>query len=92
MLIQDIKRKAELCLLATKGKISRINASISQIIETVRERHSQKPNEVRKKIVEFCGDIPRVELFARQKTEGWDAIGDGIDGQDIRKTLENMVK
>ena len=31
-------------------------------------------------------------MKTRQKRKGWDAIGDEIDGQDIRKTLENMIK
>lgn len=37
--------------------------------------------------LEFCGDIPRIELFAREKTEGWDAIGYDIDGLDLRESL-----
>ena len=35
--------------------------------------HSKKPNEVRTRIVELVGDIPRVELFAR-KVDGWEGI------------------
>ena len=54
--------------------------------------HSVKPDEVKKRIVQLMGDIPRIELFARQKTEGWTSIGNEIDGQDIRKTIENMIK
>ena len=38
--------------------------------------------EVRRNIIEVCrklmGDLPRIELFARQKTEGWDAWGDEV--------------
>lgn len=41
-------------------------------METVREEHSKKPDEVRKRIVEFTGDVPRIELFARQAAAGWD--------------------
>lgn len=33
------------------------------------------PPLVRDKIVELCGDVPRIELFARQKAEGWDSWG-----------------
>jgi|ERR1035437_3617608 site-specific DNA-methyltransferase (adenine-specific) len=72
------KSNAEVCLIGTKGKAPKISNSISQIIETVRERHSKKPAIVRQKIVEFCGDIPRIELFARQKTKGWDIWGNEI--------------
>jgi N6-adenosine-specific RNA methylase IME4 len=30
------------------------------------------------KIIELVGDLPRIELFARQKTEGWDAWGNEV--------------
>ncbi len=35
----------------------------------------KKPAETRDRIVELVGDVPRVELFARQKAEGWDTWG-----------------
>ena len=82
----------ELCLLGVKGHPQRKVKNIKQMFEAIRTKHSQKPFEVRKFIEDLMGELPRVELFARQKTQGWDTIGDGIDGQDIRKTLENMVK
>ena len=69
------RANAEVCLLATKGKPKRISASVRQIIESVPERHSKKPNIVRDKIVELCGDLPRIELFARERAEGWSAWG-----------------
>ena len=45
-----------------------------------KEEHSKKPNIVRDKIVELCGDIPRIELFAREKIDGWDCYGNEVDG------------
>ena len=33
------------------------------------------PAVVRERIVELCGDLPRIELFARERVEGWDAWG-----------------
>jgi len=50
-------------------------------------QHSKKPDEVRNRIVELCGDLPRVELFARQRYDGWDCIGNEIDGRDIRDVI-----
>ena len=65
----------EICLLATKGKPKRVSKKVHQVvIESVRE-HSRKPDCVRNRIVELCGDLPRIELFARQKAEGWDTFG-----------------
>ena len=40
--------------------------------------HSQKPQMFRDLIVETSGDLPRIELFARQKTEGWDVWGNEV--------------
>lgn len=68
----------ELVLLCTKGKPKRISKSISQIVMAERGRHSQKPIEVYKRIERLMGDIPRIELFAREKREGWDAFGDQL--------------
>ena len=73
------RSNAELCFLATKGKPKRINAGVRQIIMSPRREHSQKPNEVREKIVQLMGDLPRIELFARQRVEGWDCWGNEVD-------------
>ena len=53
--------------------------NIKQLVEAVRRKHSQKPDEVRKRIVKLCGDVRRIELFAREKIDGWDAWGNEID-------------
>ena len=65
----------EPCLIAVKGKPKRLNNSISQLIFEPISKHSKKPDIVREKIVALIGDLPRIELFARQKTEGWDVWG-----------------
>lgn len=43
-------------------------------------RHSQKPDEFRDKCVELMGDVPRLEMFARNKTKGWDVFGNEVKG------------
>ena len=68
----------EQCLLATRGKPTRLSKSVSQLIVSKRQGHSKKPDIIRDKIVELCGDLPRIELFARQKTDGWDTWGNDI--------------
>ena len=40
--------------------------------------HSEKPDEAREKIVELMGDLPKLELFARKKTDGWDVWGNEV--------------
>tara|TARA_X000001388_G_C2201777_1_gene111565 strand:+ start:234 stop:770 length:537 start_codon:yes stop_codon:yes gene_type:complete len=72
------RANAELCLLATKGKPKRISASVHSVVDTPIERHSKKPDCVRDRIVELCGDLPRIELFAREKTAGWDYWGNEV--------------
>ena len=72
------RSNSEICLLAIKGKPKRISAKVHQvIIEKIRE-HSRKPDCVRDRIVELCGDLPRIELFARQKVDGWDCWGNEV--------------
>ena len=68
----------EMCLLATKGKPKRISKSVRQLIISKLQHHSKKPDCVRNKIIELCGDLPRIELFARQKPLGWDVWGNEI--------------
>lgn len=69
----------ELCILGVKGKPKRICRNIYQLVEAERTKHSQKPNEVRNRIVELMGDLTRIELFSRQKTEGWDVWGNEVE-------------
>jgi len=73
----------EPCLLATKGKPKRVSAGVFQLIQQPLTRHSEKPQEARDKIVNLMGDLPRIELFARQKTEGWDIWGNEVES-DIK--------
>ena len=73
------RANAELCILATKGHPKRISASVHQIIMSHIEEHSKKPEEARSRIVQLMGDIPRVELFARQSPEGWDVWGNEVE-------------
>lgn len=68
----------ECCLIGIKGKPKRMSNKVFQIVATPIEEHSKKPNEVRERIVELMGDLPRIELFARQYTDGWDCWGNEV--------------
>jgi len=67
----------ELCLLGAKGRANSMIQShrVRGLVEATRGVHSQKPDEVRRRIVELMGDIPRIELFARDNADGWDVWG-----------------
>ena len=69
---------AEICLLAKRGKPKRRSAGVHQFIISPVEEHSKKPEEARRRIVELMGDLPRIELFARQKADDWDAWGNEV--------------
>ncbi len=64
--------------MATKGRPKRKSAAVHQIIMSPVEEHSKKPDVVRDRIVELLGDLPRIELFARQKPDGWDVWGNEV--------------
>lgn len=68
----------EPCFIATKGKPHRIDCSVFQIIESPLTKHSQKPMEVYGLIEKLMGDLPRIELFARTKRQGWDCWGNEV--------------
>ena len=72
------KCNAELCLLGMRGHIKSADKTVRQIIMAQRQGHSVKPFEVRDRIVKLFGDLPRVELFARQQVDGWDCWGDEV--------------
>lgn len=68
----------EVCLLAVKGKPQRVSKSVHSVVMSPIEAHSKKPAEVRERIVKLMGDVPRIELFARQQVEGWDCWGNEV--------------
>jgi len=73
-------KSTEICLIAIKGKLKNIKKSnsVKGLVFAERTEHSKKPDCVRDRIVELCGDLPRIELFARQKVEGWDCWGNEV--------------
>lgn len=73
------RANSEACLLATRGKPKRVNNSVRQGIISPRREHSRKPDEIPDRIVELMGDLPRLEMFARTRREGWDAWGNETD-------------
>lgn len=77
------KSGCEICLIATKGKDAHklvTNHKINSYIEFPRQEHSKKPDLVRESIEKLCeGKLNRIELFARNKPQGWDIWGNELD-------------
>ena len=72
------KSNCECCLLGIKGKMKPISNYVSSCLILPRREHSRKPDEVRTAIVRLFGDRPRIELFAREQTVGWDCWGNEV--------------
>lgn len=81
---------AECCAIAVKGKPKRASGSVRSVfiddadiieiaIKAKKEEHSKKPDIFRDLILQLCGDVPRIELFARQKTNGWHVFGNEVE-------------
>ena len=77
------RSNSEVCLLGIKGKPERISKCVHSVVDTPIETHSKKPDVVRDRIIELCGDLPRLEMFARQKTPGWSVWGDQIESDVV---------
>jgi N6-adenosine-specific RNA methylase IME4 len=74
----------ESCLFALKGKNQRVSASVSQFVEAPIREHSQKPDEVRDRLVQLMGDVPRIELFSRVTGKnGWVTWGNEVGKLDL---------
>jgi N6-adenosine-specific RNA methylase IME4 len=77
------KSNCEVCLIGVKGKPIKVSNSVSSVLISPREGHSKKPDIVRDRIVQLCGDVPRIELFAREKVDGWDSWGNEIESDIV---------
>lgn len=83
-----MRGNTEPCLLAVRGDVlgMKKSSAVRQLILDHDEealvapvgRHSAKPQEARDRIVQLLGDVPRVELFARERAPGWDAWGNEV--------------
>lgn len=55
-----------------------LDSSTTPVLMTPRREHSRKPPIVRQMITQLLGELPRVELFAREQTVGWSALGNDL--------------
>lgn len=94
------RANAEIVLLFMKGKpLKRINKNVEQVLFSSIGKHSQKPPEIRERIVKLFGDLPRVELFARSRDgffpdceyEGWDVFGNEVNGSIVLPNDDRSV-
>lgn len=71
----------ELLLVCTKGsftpQVKKLFDSVQSIERT--KKHSQKPQEFRNIINTIYPRGNRIELFAREQSEGWDVFGNEVE-------------
>lgn len=74
---------SEHLLFCRKGTLTATKRIDTTWFEYPRRKHSEKPHEIRTMINEIApDDTKKIELFARIKTEGWDAWGNDIKQND----------
>lgn len=78
------RKRTETCLLFTRGKPKRLSAGVDELIEAPRREHSRKPDEQYERIEKLVAG-PYVELFARQRRDGWDAFGNEVGKFDQKE-------
>lgn len=81
------RANTEPCFLATRGKPIRLAMDVHQVIMSPVRAHSEKPPETRDLIKRLLGDLPAVELFARQQVQGWDSWGNQVVSTDSVKGI-----
>jgi len=74
-------KNCEICLLGTRGKMLKYKKAnnVYQLTEAERTNHSKKPDIFAEKIINIFGDLPRIELFARDRKTGWDVFGNEVE-------------
>jgi N6-adenosine-specific RNA methylase IME4 len=77
--------QCEVCLVGKKGNIPspRGERNIRQFVSQMRGRHSEKPEEIRNRITQMFPTQTKIELFARQATEGWDVWGNEVESSVV---------
>lgn len=84
------RANAEVVLLGTKGENTKLIArhDVHSVIFAPVGGHSEKPHEARRRIEQLCGDVRRLELFARDRVPGWQAWGNEVEN-DVGLVLPN---
>ena len=70
----------ELLLVCTRGSMTpQVKKLFDSVQSTKRTRHSEKPHIFREIIDTLYPNGNRIELFARQKVDGWDVWGNEVE-------------
>ena len=67
--------------------LAQLEESTTPVLMTPRREHSRKPPIVRTMITQLLGELPRVELFAREQVDGWGALGNDVEHFEEQQEL-----
>lgn len=76
----------ELVLFGVKGSLRTLDPGRRQVNVIVHRKreHSKKPPTLHT-IAEGCSPGPRIELFARERVDGWQTWGDQVDSYEVSR-------
>ena len=74
--------QTEICLVGKRGRFPTPRGSRKerQFLSEMRGQHSKKPDEIRQRIFRMFPTQKKVELFARQASDGWSVWGNEVEG------------
>jgi len=80
----------ELLLFGVRGRLRTLSPGRTQVnlFSTRKQEHSRKPAEVYD-LIRRCSSDPYLELFARERVEGWTSWGDEVDSYLTRRPLHS---
>ena len=79
------RNNVEPCLIGVRGDIKPFRLQIPNIISRKPSNHSKKPSDLYS-IMESLDLKPRIELFARDRRDGWDCYGN-----QLSKTIQKLI-
>jgi N6-adenosine-specific RNA methylase IME4/ParB-like chromosome segregation protein Spo0J len=88
------RNRHELLLVAVKGNVPApaMGTQPCSVIAAPRGKHSAKPNEVFAGIIrQMFPNVPRVELFARARRDGWASWGNEIESETTTQEVESEL-
>ena len=77
--------ECEICIVGKKGSIPKPRGSRKerQFLSEMRGKHSEKPEEIRRRIEKMFPEQKKVELFSRKTSDGW-----AVWGNEVTSTVE----
>lgn len=74
--------QCEHLIVATKGTVKATRMQVPNFYQSKAERHSKKPDYFRQLIDQSASKLgysDKIELFARQESDGWEVFGNQVD-------------